>query len=170
MVELAEIFRVHGPASRAQCGDRLRPSHRRALQDIEQCRPEALGGQLSPCDSCQEAHYSSHSCTNRHCPTCQNDQAEQWLAHQQRLLLPVPHFLLTFTLPEELRAVARAHQKTIYNLLLRGSAEAFQALAWAPRDIGGQTGMRGGAAYLDARPALPPARARQSCGRRPPAR
>lgn len=143
MVELAEIFRLHGPAYRAQFGDRMLPSHRRAMQDIEQCRTEALGGQLYQCDSCQESHYSYHSCKNRHCPKCQNDQAEQWLANQQRVLLPVPHFLLTFTLPEELRAVARAHQKTIYNLLFRSSAEALQALAWDPRFIGGQIGMMG---------------------------
>ena len=143
MVELAEIFRLHGPEYRAKFGDRMLPSHRRAMQDIEQCRTEALGGQLYQCDSCQESHYSYHSCKNRHCPKCQNDQAEQWLAHQQRLLLPVTHFLLTFTLPEELRAVARAHQKTIYNSLFRSSAEALQALAWDPRFVGGRVGMVG---------------------------
>lgn len=143
MVELAEIFRLHGPDDRAQCGDRLLPRHRRAMQDIEPCRTEALGGQLSQCDSCRESHDSSHSCTNRHCPTCQNDPAEQWLAHQQRVRLPVTHFLLTFTLPEALRAVARSHQKTVSNILLRSSAEAFQALAWDPRCIGGRIGMVG---------------------------
>ena len=57
MVELAEIFRVHGPAYRAKFGAQMLPSHRRAMQDIEQCRTEALGGQLYQCDSCQEAHY-----------------------------------------------------------------------------------------------------------------
>lgn len=143
MVELAEIFRLHGPDYRAQFGDRLLPSHRRAMQDIEQCRTEALGGQLYQCDSCRESHYSYHSCKNRHCPKCQNDQAEQWLAHQQRLLLPVTHFLLTFTRPEALRAVARSHQKTVYNILFRSSAEALQALAWDPRFIGGRIGMVG---------------------------
>ena len=55
-------------------------------------------------------HYSDHSCKNRHCPKCQNDQAEQWLESQQKLLLPVLHFLVTFTLPEELRGLARSHQ------------------------------------------------------------
>lgn len=143
MVELAEIFRLHGPDYRAQFGDRLLPSHRRAMQDIEQCRTEALGGQLYQCDSCQESHYSYHSCKNRHCPKCQNDQAEQWLANQQSVLLPVTHFLLTFTLPQELRAVARSHQKTIYNILFRSSAEALQTLAWEPRFVGGRIGMVG---------------------------
>src|SRR5713101_5584391 len=76
-------------------------------------------------------------------PSARMTRPEQWLANQQRLLLPVTHFLLTFTLPEELRAVARSHQKTIYNSLFRSSAEALQALAWEPRFVGGRVGMVG---------------------------
>jgi hypothetical protein len=124
MVELADIFRRHGPEYRAQCGDRMPPSHLRIMHDIEQCRTESLGGQLYYCEQCQQPHYSYHSCKNRHCPKCQNAQAEQWLKNQERLLLPVTHFMVTFTLPDELRAVARRHPKTIYNLLFRTSAEA----------------------------------------------
>jgi len=114
------------------------------MQDSEQCRTEARGGQLSQGDRGQEAHDRYHSCKTRHCPTCPHDQAEQGLAHQQRWLLPVPHCLLTCTLPEELSAVARSHQKTIDNILLRSSAEALHALAWEPRCGGGRIGMVGG--------------------------
>ena len=103
MLEVADIFRLHGPAYRAQFGDRMLPSHRRAMQDIETCRTESLGGQLYYCAQCDEQRYSYHSCKNRHCPKCQNEQANQWLAEQQQLLLPVPYFMVTFTLPAELR-------------------------------------------------------------------
>ena len=143
MLEVADIFRLHGPAYRAQFGKQMLPSHRRAMQDIEQCRTAALGGQLYFCNQCQEQRYSYHSCKNRHCPKCGNDQANQWLAAQQQLLLPVPHFLVTFTLPDELRAVARSNQKLIYNLLFRASAEALQQLALDPRFVGAQIGMVG---------------------------
>src|SRR5712691_9475 len=143
MVELAEIFRLHGPAYRAKFGDRLLPSHRRAMQDIEQCRTAALGGQLYYCQQCHEQRYSYHSCKNRHCPKCQNQQANQWLQEQQQLLLPVNHFLVTFTLPAELRAVARSHQKLLYNLLFRASSQALLQLAQDPRFVGGQIGMVG---------------------------
>jgi hypothetical protein len=85
----------------------------------------------------------SISCQNRHCPKCQNDQAAAWLEKQKRLLLPVTHFMVTFTLPEELRALARSHQKTLYNILFRASAEALQELAADPRFIGGRIGMVG---------------------------
>ena len=143
MLEVADIFRLHGPDYRAQFGNRMLPSHHRAMQDIETCRTESLGGQLYYCAQCQEQRYSYHSCKNRHCPKCQNEQANQWLQEQSELLLPTHHFLLTFTLPAELRAVARSNQKTIYNLLFRASAAALQQLAQDPRFVGARLGMVG---------------------------
>src|SRR5215813_6075133 len=143
MIEVADIFRLHGPDDRAKFADRMLPSHRRVMEDIERCRTEALGGQVYYCANCQDYLYSYHSCKNRHCPKCQNDQAEQWLEQQQRWLLPVSHFMVTFTLPDELRTLARSHQKTVYNILFRASSEALHALAADPRFIGGQIGMVG---------------------------
>jgi hypothetical protein len=143
MLEVADIFRLHGPAYREQFGNRMLPSHHRAMQDIETCRTASLGGQLYYCPQCDQQRYSYHSCKNRHCPKCQNEQANEWLLAQKELLLPTHHFLLTFTLPAELRAVARSHQKTIYNLLFRTSAAALLQLAQDPRFVGGRLGMVG---------------------------
>jgi hypothetical protein len=143
MLEVAEIFRLHGPQYRAQFGERMLPSHLRAMQDIEQCRTESLGGQVYFCQKCDQQRYTYHSCKNRHCPKCQNEQANVWLKKQQGLLLPVTHFLVTFTLPDELRAVARSNQKKIYNLLFRASSAALLQLAQDPRFVGGRIGMVG---------------------------
>jgi len=143
MLELADIFRLHGPAYRAQFGNRMLPSHHRAMQDIERCRTASLGGQLYYCAQCDEQRYSYHSCKNRHCPKCQNDQANDWVAAQESLLLPVTHFLVTFTLPAELRPLARSNQKTIYNLLFRASSQALLQLAQDPRFVGARLGMVG---------------------------
>jgi hypothetical protein len=143
VTELAEIFRRYGPRYRAKFGERMLPSHRQAMRDIEHCRTEALGGHLYHCDHCDETQYSYHSCKNRHCPKCQNAAGQQWLEQQQDLLLPVPYFLVTFTLPTELREIARRHQKLIYHLLFRASAAALQQLALDPRFVGGQIGMVG---------------------------
>jgi ribosomal protein L37AE/L43A len=143
MVEVAEIFRLHGPAYRAKFGPRLLPSHRRAMQDIEECRTAARGGQVYFCNQCQQPRYSYHSCKNRHCPKCGNEQATQWLQAQQHLLLPTHYFLVTFTLPAELRALARSHQKLIYNLLFRAASQALLKLAQDPRFCGGLIGMVG---------------------------
>ena len=119
------------------------PSHRRALRDILACRTEAMGGHLYACPDCGSHHYHYHSCRNRHCPQCQQNAGQDWLAKQQAIQFPVPYFLLTFTLPASLRSLARSHQRRIYDLLFRLSAEATQQLAADPRYSGGQLGLLG---------------------------
>ena len=143
MTTLGEIFRQYGPAYRAKFGAAMLPSHQRALRDIERCRTAALGGHVYRCDVCEQVVYSYHSCRNRHCPLCQHQAGQDWLARQQAFLLPVPYFMVTFTLPEELRALARSHQKIIYDLLFRASAAALQELAADPRFVGGHIGLLG---------------------------
>lgn len=113
------------------------------MRAIEQCRTEALGGQVYTCPQCDPTQYRYHSCRNRHCPKCQHEQTQQWLEKQHELLLPVPYFLLTFTLPAELRPLARQPQRLFYHLLFRASATATQQLARDPRFIGGQIGLVG---------------------------
>jgi hypothetical protein len=142
-LELADIFRQYGPAYRQKYSDQILPSHRQAMRAIEQCRTEALGGQVYSCPTCGEVQYSYHSCRNRHCPKCQNDKAQEWLEAQQDLLLPVPYFMLTFTLPAALNEIVRSNQSLFYNLLFRVSAAATQHLAKDPRFVGGQIGMVG---------------------------
>jgi hypothetical protein len=140
---LAEIFGQYGGQYRAKYGERLLPSHRRAMADIERCRTAALGGHLCYCEHCDEVHYCYHSCQNRHCPECQHRAGQAWLERQQGRLLPAPYFMVTFTLPEELSRLARRHQKLMYDLLFRCSAAALQELAQDPRFVGGEIGMVG---------------------------
>lgn len=142
-LELADIFRQYGADYRQKYADRLLPSHRQAMLAIERCRTEALGGQVFACPACGQTRYSYHSCRNRHCPKCQQERAEDWLNLQRDLLLPVPYFMLTFTLPAELRNLARQNQKLFYPILFQASAEATQQLAKDPRFVGGQIGMVG---------------------------
>lgn len=143
MNTLAAIIQQYGDTYRAKFGDRLLPSHRRALNDIADCRTAAFGGHVFECPDCQTRHYQYHSCQNRHCPQCQYQAGQEWLTNQQALLLPVPYFMVTFTLPEPLRPVARSNQQLLYNLLFRASAAAMKELAWDPRYVGGQIGMVG---------------------------
>ena len=143
MVEMATILHLHGPDYRAKFGARMPISHLKAMRAIERCRTPVLGGHVYHCPTCDESEYLYHSCRNRHCPKCQNDKAQRWLEKQQRFLLPVPYFFLTFTLPAQLRPLARSHQKTFYNLLFRTAAAAIQKLAQDPRFVGGQMGLIG---------------------------
>jgi hypothetical protein len=143
MLEMADIFREYSPAYIEKYGGRMLPSHKRAMDDIINCRTPALGGQVYGCFDCNEIDYSYHSCMNRHCPKCMNDQAELWLKKQQALLLPVPYFFVTFPLPAEFRSIARSNQKLFYDIAFKASAESMQKLALDPKYIGGQIGFMG---------------------------
>ena len=143
MVTLAQIWQQHGSAYQQQYGSKMLPSHKKTMTAIVQCRTAALGGHVYTCESCDHQEYRYHSCRNRHCPQCQADKAQQWLARQQNQLLPLPYFLLTFTLPAPLREFARSQQKLLYNLLFRASAQATQQLAQEPRFLGGSVGTIG---------------------------
>src|SRR5438309_6640431 len=123
-MELADIFRAAGPRYREVHAAQQLPSHDRAMRDIVACRTPALGGSLYQCDDCGALDYRYHSCRNRHCPKCQEERAQAWLARTRTRCLPCDHYLLTFTLPEQLRAVARSNQKLVYAALLREAAAA----------------------------------------------
>lgn len=140
MLEVADIVRRHGAAYRARCGKGLGPEHRHALRDIQACRTPACGGHVHQCEQCGHTVYAYHSCRNRHCPKCHRAQTERWLAAQRARLLPCPYYLLTFTLPKELHALARLHPKKVYGLLMKSAAAALQTLARDPRYVGGRLG------------------------------
>ena len=143
MAELADVFRLHGPAYLKKYRKKLLPSHRRAIWDIILCRTEVLDGHVYRCPQCQRKQYVYHSCKNRHCPKCQNDQADHWLAQKQALLLPVTYYMVTFTLPAELHDLVRSLQKDCYNLLFRSSSASLKKLAQDPKRLGGTLGMLG---------------------------
>ena len=143
MLEVADVVRVAGPAYREAFASRMLPSHLRALHDIETCRTAARGGHLRRCDHCKEKLYSYHSCRNRSCPKCHGDQTRRWLEAQRDRLLPCPYFLGTFTLPQQLRPLARSHQRVVYGALLRSAAEALLTLAADPDHLGARPGLLG---------------------------
>lgn len=141
MPDLAGIVREFGPDYFAQHGERMLPSHFRALRDLVACRTEILGGHLAQCDQCGHQHYSYHSCRNRSCPQCHTGDSVRWLEKRQGDLLPVPYFHVVFTLPEELRAVVWRHQKLLYAVLFKAAAEALLTLSADPRYVGGTVGI-----------------------------
>jgi hypothetical protein len=143
MLELADIVEEYGAAYREKYGKQMLPSHWDALWDIEHCRTSMMGGDLFWCKQCEEFIYSYHSCGNRHCPKCGGDRADAWRDRQMQKLLPVPYFLVTFTLPHTLNPMARSNQKLIYDLLFKASAEALKTLAVNPKWLGGKIGMVG---------------------------
>ena len=141
MIALAEVLARHWPEYQRQFGVAILPSHHRAVQCILQCRTSALGGEVYRCPDCGKDHYAYHSCNHRACPQCGNADATQWIERQKLKLLPVPYYLITFTVPEALRPWLRSHQKLGYACLLRESAAALQDVASRPKYLGAELGI-----------------------------
>lgn len=140
MITLADIFNRYGQPYIDKFDNELLPSHRRAIHDISSCRTEALGGQVYKCPDHQQYDYKYHSCYNRHCPLCQNEQASQWLANERKRLINLPYFLITFTLPEQLRPIARSNQKLFFSLMFTLAWRTLKKLANNPKWLGGSIG------------------------------
>ena len=142
-MNLADVLRRHGPAYLHKYGSRMPASHRKAMESIVRCHTPAAGGSLYGCDGCGQRHFAYHRCGHRACPQCGHPQAKAWLEAQSERLLPVTYFLLTFTIPQELRALFRSHQRLCYDLLFAESAASLGDLARQPRYLGGEPGMLG---------------------------
>lgn len=126
-----------------QYGPRLLPSHRKALSAILACRTAAAGSLVVRCPTCDTLEWRAHSCGHRSCPRCQHHEAEVWLARQREKLLPVPVFLVTFTVPASLRPLAWCHQRTFYSCLFEAASSAVQTMAKDPKYLGADVGMTG---------------------------
>lgn len=133
MPTIAEVVRRYGDAYRNQFGAAMPGPHRKVLADIARCRTGELGWALFRCQQCHRQHSIGRSCGNRHCPNCQQHQTPAWLQDQMARLLPCPYFLLTFTLPAELRRIVRAHPRAGYDALFRASSATIRALAADPK-------------------------------------
>lgn len=140
MIRLAEILAAHWPEYVAQFGRSIPDEQHAAVRAIRRCRTPALGGQHYRC-ACGKEHFAHHSCNHRACPRCGRDDAAAWLEQQRARLLPVPYFLVTLTVPEELRAPIRAAMKLWYGALLKEGAGALQDLAAQPKHLGAELGL-----------------------------
>lgn len=121
--ELHVVDIVRGVTSAILRDHPLGPEQRRLLSSIRVCRTPALGGEVLACPDCGFEKEVFHSCRNRHCPNCQAQAQDEWIAARAASMLPVPHFHVVFTLPSELRGLCRSHPVAIYDLLLRSAGD-----------------------------------------------
>ncbi|HDN67596.1 MAG TPA: IS91 family transposase [Firmicutes bacterium] len=139
-LEVADIFRAHGPGYREAHGHEMPPRHLRAMRAIELCRTAELGGHVEECDQCGAVRVSYNSCRNRHCPKCQCLDKERWLEARKKDLLPTQYFHLVFTMPESLRPLALRNQNVLYPILFRAASETLKELAADPKYLGAEVG------------------------------
>jgi Transposase zinc-binding domain len=144
-LEVADIFRRHGPAWReanaghVSLGQLTLRQALRVMSAIENCRTAALGGHVARCenDKCGHTQIAYNSCRNRHCPKCQGAAAREWLAAREAELLPVPYFHAVFSLPAQIADIAYHNKAAIYDILFKASAETLITIAAAVSSLGG---------------------------------
>jgi Putative transposase/Transposase zinc-binding domain len=140
-LEVADIFRAHGPAWRKAKAGHVSLGQLKVMSAIESCRTAALGGHVARCENCSHTQISYNSCRNRHCPKCQGAAAKEWLAEREAELLPVPYYHVVFTLPASIADIAYQNKAVIYNLLFKASAETLTTIAADPKHLGARIGV-----------------------------
>jgi hypothetical protein len=140
-LEVADIFRDHGPAWRRANAGHISLSQLKAMAAIESCRTAALGGHVERCEDCARTRIAYNSCRNRHCPKCQGAAAKEWLAEREAELLPVPYYHVVFTLPAQVADIAYQNKTVIYDILFKASAEALTTIAADPKHLGARIGI-----------------------------
>ncbi len=140
-LEVADIFRAHGPAWRRAQAGHLSLGQLKVMSAIERCRTAALGGHVAACKDCGHIHVAYNSCRDRHCPKCQAAAAKDWLAARRAELLPVRYFHVVFTLPKQIAAIAYQNKAEIYGLLFKAAAETLITIAADPEHLGARIGL-----------------------------
>jgi len=121
----------------ASFGTSMPNDHKKVIKAIMECRTEACGLVVYECTKCHVQHISFRSCGNRHCPACQNHKIKQWVEGQMNRQLPGHHFMITFTVPEQLRRFIRRNQRAAYTALFAASSQTLKTLTPDPKYIGG---------------------------------
>jgi hypothetical protein len=137
--EVADIFRVHGQEYLRDYA--LSPEQKKVMEHILACRTAVLGGHVDTCAHCGHEEQGYNSCGDRHCPKCQALSQAKWIEQRKARTLPTHYFHLVFTLPAELRSVARCNRKAIFDLLFAAAAETLLELGRDPKHLGGLLGI-----------------------------
>jgi hypothetical protein len=140
-LEVADIFRAHGPAWRRDHAGHLNLLQLKVMSAIETCRTAALGGHVAACTRCGHQHIAYNSCRNRHCPKCQGAAAQDWMLARIEDLLPVEYFHVVFTLPAPIADIAYQNKAAVYDLLFKASAQTLLTIAADPKHLGARIGM-----------------------------
>lgn len=139
-VEVADIVRAQADRFIERNRSWLSYQQLAVLRALHCCRTASLGGHVDRCSSCGHQAISYNSCRNRHCPKCQAQARQRWIAAREQELLGVPYFHVVFTLPHELNALCQRNAKVLYNLLFRASAETMLELAADAKHLGAEIG------------------------------
>ena len=131
-----DILDNHWHAYVEKYGDAIPSHHVRVAEAILSCRTGAFGVSMFECEDCGEVHTVNNCCGNRHCPSCQQHKGYEWLEKQNAKRLPVEYFMVTFTVPKEVRMFIRSNQKICYNAMFKAASETLKKLMKDPKYVG----------------------------------
>ena len=137
MPTVADALRRFAPAYWKLHSDSISVAQDKVLGAITRCRTGALGGVHYQCASCQREHWVGRSCGNRHCPGCGHEKTQAWIEKQSAKLMPVHHFLVTFTVPREIGSVLRGCQREGYRCLFDASSQSIRDVGAATKSLKG---------------------------------
>jgi hypothetical protein len=141
-MELQTIVHHYRSRYMAAYGHYLSNDQRSALNAISACRQGQAYGELSlQCQACLQPGELPRSCGHRACNQCQHQSTQDWLARQSQKQLPVNYYMATFTLPYELRAVAKAHSRLVYALLFDCAVNTLKAFALNKQGLEAELGL-----------------------------
>jgi hypothetical protein len=140
MIALSEVITRFEADYLRQYSPTMLPSHRQALAAMKHCRTAMAPRMLAACSACDEKRLVPHSCGHRNCPHCQHHESQQWLERQIRRQVPGSYFLLTFTLPAQLRELAWQHQRTLYAVLFECAWATLSSFSQNDRQLHGHPG------------------------------
>ncbi len=140
-LEVADILRSHGNRFLERYRSSFDFQQLKAFRAIQRCRTAALGGHRDACPSCGYQAISYNSCRNRHCPKCQAQARERWLAAREGELLDTGYFHVVFTVPHALNVLALENPRLFYDLLFTAAAQTLLEIASDPKHLGAEIGV-----------------------------
>ena len=141
VLEVADIFRIHGPAWRRAHAGHISLAKLRVMSAIEACRTAELGGHVERCQDCAHVRVAYNSCRNRHCPKCQGTAAQAWLEARQAELLPVAYYHVVFTVPAEVADIAYQNKAIVYDILFKAASQTLLTIGADPKHLGARLGV-----------------------------
>ena len=140
MTAMASIIERFEADFFAQYHSAILPSQRQALQAMKRCRSSVGVLMLAQCTACNEQRFVPHSCGHRNCPHCQHFESQRWIERQTGRLVAGSYFLITFTLPAELRGLAWGRQRTVYDQMMQCAWETLRTFSQNHRQLQGSPG------------------------------
>ena len=140
-LEVADIFRTWAGRFIERSRARISWPQHKVMRAIERCRTAALGRHRDRCSGCgKDFGFSFNSCRNRHCPKCQAQARNHWVAARIRELVPLNYFHVVFTVPHQLSELMLQNKRMLYDLLFRCVADTLLEVAANPKRLGAEIG------------------------------